>query len=67
MSHGNLCFGNDKGIYGVDQSAEELLKTKKMYKDPVPRVYKHDTNFKLARGGHGHTIGKDPGVMPTKP
>jgi hypothetical protein len=35
-----------------------------MYKDPIPRVYKHETKFKLARGGHGHTIGKFPEYLP---
>ena len=65
MSHGSLCFGTDKDVYGVDKSAEELLKQKMMYKDPVPKVYKHETKFKLARGGHGHTIGRYPEFMPT--
>lgn len=60
MSHGNLCFGNDKLTYEVDAKAEEMLKHKKSYRDPPPRVYKHETQFKLARRGHGDTIGKYP-------
>ena len=41
MSHGNLCFGADRQTYEVDATAEELLKHKKMYRDPPPKLYKH--------------------------
>ncbi len=32
MSHGDIKFTNDKGIYGLDAKSTELLKTKTIFK-----------------------------------
>jgi hypothetical protein len=60
MSHGNIFFGTDKNIYGVDAEGEELLKNKKAFKSSAPKVVYHEASFKLTRRGHGDPIGKYP-------
>lgn len=61
MSHGDILFFNDKDTFGFDQKAKELITTRRSpFVQTAPRKYRHETNFKLARRGHGDPIGKYP-------
>jgi hypothetical protein len=60
MSHGDIRFTNDKALYGLDSKSIDVLKSKHIFKESIPKKFSHDTNFKLARRGHGDPLGKYP-------
>lgn len=64
MSHGDILFSSHKMTYGIDAEAEEMLKKKKIFLNSPPRAVHHETQFKLARRGHGDTIGRYPEFIP---
>ena len=60
MSHGSILFSNDKRIYGEDDKVKELMNSKKKMIETARHSFNHQTQFKLARRGHGDPIGKYP-------
>lgn len=60
MSHGDILFTPHKKVYGTDDTAKELMKSKSPFVETPPFKINHETKFKLARRGHGDPLGKYP-------
>ena len=60
MSHGDSHFTKDKVAYGVDDKTKLIMSQKKSQGGGNYHGVVHETNFKLARKGHGDPIGRYP-------
>jgi hypothetical protein len=60
MSHGNILLTSNKKLFETDGKMKELMSSKNPFLETPPKVFSHESKFKLVRKGHGESIGKYP-------
>lgn len=66
MSHGAKTFSKDVHIYGEDAKAKSILTVKRSQSQTLMPKFPHEAKFKLARRGHGDTLGQYPQYIEKK-
>lgn len=68
MSHGDILFSSNRATFGFDDQAQIIMKTSRSpFVITAPRKISHESEFKLARRGHGEPIGKYPEFIMPEP
>lgn len=66
ISHGDILFSDNRATFGFDDQAQIIMKTSRSpFVMTAPQKFRHESDFKLARRGHGDPLGKYPEfIMP---